>query len=357
EDFIRRGKELMPADSWVGFQSNGLLVDQDRADSLVRAGLDRICLSMDSVCPETFRAIREGGEVRDLENALSALMAAKNRHNSDLKVGIEFVLMRDNAHELPAALRWAAAKGASFAIVTHLLPYDQDHVSRIAYDANTDEAVEFFRPWRERAEREDIDFNVYYKTRWNFLRSPEEQRVVDFVTEIQADARSRELFFHMRNLLDRDEDWNAGLKGIFDEAESVARETGLDLNLPEAMPKSDRKCDFVDKGAAFISWDGGVHNCYFLWHRFNCYFSGRKKHVVPRPFGNLGETGIREIWNGEEFRTFRQDVLLHEYPFCSNCNLVPCEYIYAEEFEQDCFTNTVPCGDCFWCMGLFRCMQ
>ena len=33
------------------------------------------------------------------------------------------------------------------------------------------------------------------------------------------------------------------------------------------------------------------------------------------------------------------------------------EYIYAEEFEQDCFTNAVPCGDCFWCMGLFHCLQ
>jgi len=357
EDFIRRGKELMPANGWVGFQSNGLLVDQNRADSLVRAGLDRICLSLDSVCPETFREIREGGEVRDLENALSALLAAKKRHNSHLKVGIEFVLMRDNAHELPGALRWAVAKGVSFAIVTHLLPYDQDHVTRIAYDSNTDEAVEFFRPWRERAEREGIDFNVYYKVRWNFLRTTEEQRVVDFVTEIQADARSREIFFHLKNLLARDEEWNTNLGQIFEEAECVARETGLELSLPETTPKSDRKCDFVDKGGAFVSWDGGVHNCYFLWHRFNCYFSGRKKHVVPRPFGNLGERGIREIWNDAAFRTFRQEVLRHEYPFCSNCNLVPCEYIYAEEFEQDCFTNTVPCGDCFWCMGLFRCLQ
>ena len=357
EDFIRRAKELMPAGSWVGFQSNGLLLDNDRADSLVRAGLDRICLSMDSVCPETFREIREGGEVRDLENALFALQTAKKRHGTDLKAGIEFVLMRDNAHELPAALRWAATKGVSFAIITHLLPYDRHHVDRIAYDANTDEAVEFFRPWRERAEREGIDFNVYFKVRWNYLRSPEEQRVVDFVSEIQADARSREIFFHLKNLMARDERWIEDLGSIFREAEKVAKETGLELSLPEATPKSDRKCDFVDKGSAFVSWDGEVHNCYFLWHRFNCYFSGRKKYVNTRPFGNLSGRGIRDIWNDPVFVAFRRDVLLHEYPFCSNCNLVPCEYIYAEEFEQDCFTNTVPCGDCFWCMGLFRCMQ
>jgi len=77
ETFIRRARALMPVDAWIGFQSNGLLLDQARAVSLVEAGLDRICLSMDSVSPETFRKIREGGEVRDLESALAALRFAR----------------------------------------------------------------------------------------------------------------------------------------------------------------------------------------------------------------------------------------------------------------------------------------
>lgn len=356
EDFIRTAKSLMPRGGWVGFQSNGLLFDEARAASLVEAGLDRICLSLDSVCPDTFRKIREGGEVRDMENALSTLKTARKLHNSNMQVGLEFVLMRNNARELPAALRWAAAKGATFALVTHLLPYDSQHVARIAYDSNTDEAVAFFKPWKERADREGINLDTYFKVRWNYLRSTEEQRVVDFVSEIQTDARSREIFFHLKNLLARDEQWIEELGSIFEEAKKVSVETGIDLALPEITPKSDRKCDFVDKGGAFISWDGGVHNCYFLWHRFNCYFSGRKKYVNPRVFGNLAERGIRDIWNDPAFRSFRQEVLRHEYPFCSNCNLVPCEYMYAEEFEQDCFANKVPCGDCFWCMGLFRCL-
>ncbi|NVN92259.1 MAG: radical SAM protein, partial [Desulfuromonadales bacterium] len=35
EKFIRHAKALMPADSWVGFQSNGLLITLARAHSLV----------------------------------------------------------------------------------------------------------------------------------------------------------------------------------------------------------------------------------------------------------------------------------------------------------------------------------
>ncbi|MBI1920499.1 MAG: radical SAM/SPASM domain-containing protein [Geobacter sp.] len=357
DDFIRRAKALMPPHGWVGFQSNGLLINEKRADSLVEAGLDRICLSMDGVNPDTFREIRAGGEVGDLERALSALNNAKARSGSPLQIGLEFVVMRENARELPDALRWGAAKGVSFAIVSNLLPYDAEHVGRVAYDPNTDAAVEFFRPWKERAEREGIDLHRYFKLVWIFKRSAEEQRIVDFVDQMRGEARSREIFINLRNLLQRDEAWVDEIGNIFAEALRVAAETGIDLQLPEITPKSDRKCDFIDKGGAFVSWDGGVHSCYFLWHQFSCHFPDRKKYVKPRSFGRIIEHGIRDIWNAPEFRSFRQEVIRHEYPYCSNCSLVPCEYVYAEEFEQDCFANKVPCGDCFWCMGLFRCLQ
>jgi putative metalloenzyme radical SAM/SPASM domain maturase len=359
EDFIRKAKELMQAGSWVGFQSNGLLLDESRALSLVEAGLDRICLSLDAICPDTFRTIREGGEVEDLEQAFAALRTARTRYcDTNLKVGIEFVIMRDNIHQLPDVLRWSATRGVNFAIVTHLLPYDPEHVAKAAYDTNTDEAITLFEEWKKKADAEGIDMsNYFYVAFIKYLRTPEEQRMVDFVQQMMAEARKRDIFLHVKNLLGRDTALAEEVDRVFAEARKVAAETGLDLRLPEAAPRSDRRCDFVDQGGAFVSWDGGVHPCYFLWHKFKCYFSGRKKHVNPTVFGNLTEQGIEEIWNDTVFRAFRDEVVRHEYPFCTNCNLLPCEYLYTDEFEQDCYTNTVPCGDCFWCMGLFQCLQ
>lgn len=35
----------------IGFQSNGLLLDRSRADRLLAAGLDTVCLSLDSLEP------------------------------------------------------------------------------------------------------------------------------------------------------------------------------------------------------------------------------------------------------------------------------------------------------------------
>jgi putative metalloenzyme radical SAM/SPASM domain maturase len=359
DDFIRRAKELMPSGSWVGFQSNGLLLDEARASSLIEAGLDRLCLSLDAICPDTFRKIREGCEVDDLEGALMALRKAKNGANgARLRTGVEFVVMRDNIHQLPAVLRWAASRGADFAIVTHLLPYDRQHVADAAYESNTDQALKLFSEWKKRAEAEGIDMNRYLSVYFRkYLYTEEEQRSVDFVHRMMAEARARGIFFHVRNLLERDEALAEEVNMVFAEAKKVASETGLDLRLPGVAPSSDRRCEFVNNGGVFVSWDGSVHPCYFLWHRFACYFSGRKKIVNPKIFGNLEQRDIMEIWNDPAFRSFREEVIRHEYPFCTNCNMLPCYYLLAKEFEQDCFTNTIPCGDCFWCMELFQCLQ
>jgi len=359
EAFIRIGKESMPAGSWVGFQSNGLLLDEARALSLVQAGLDRICLSLDAICPDTFRKIREGGEVKDLEFAFTALNKARMRHpESRLQIGVEFVIMRENIHQLPDVLRWVSKLGVSFAIVSHLLPYDKEHVAQIAYDYNTREAIEHYLSWKKKGEEQGIDItNFFHVYHCKFIRTPEEQRMVDLVLQMIAEARERDIFLHWDNLTKRDVAMAEDLAETFEQAKAVAKETGLDLRLPGSSPKNERTCDFIDNGGVFVSWDGDVHPCYFLWHTFQCHFAGRRKYVNRNVFGNLDETGILEIWNDPKYRAFREEVLKHEYPFCSNCNLLPCEYIYCEEFEQDCYTNIVPCGDCFWCMGLFQCLS
>jgi putative metalloenzyme radical SAM/SPASM domain maturase len=381
EEFIRTAKEAMPQDSWVGFQSNGLLLNEKRALSLVEAGLDRICLSLDAICPDTFRKIREGGEVDDLEQAFAALRTARKTHpDSRLQVGVELVVMRDNLHQLPDVLRWSACQGANFAIVTHLLPYDFEQVSQSVFDSNMDRAIELYHAWKKRAESEGIDISQYFLVNfYKFFRTPEEQRVVDFVREMVAEARSHDIFLHVRNLIARDEALTEDVARVFDRAKAVAEEAGLDLKLPGVAPKAERRCDFIEGGSAMVSWDGAVHPCYFLWHRFQCHFSYWRKYVPglespwgsstalhftywrkyvnPRVFGTLNDRGILEIWNVPPFLSFREEVLRNEYPFCSNCNLVPCDYLAAEEFEKDCFDTTVPCGDCFWGLGIFNCLQ
>jgi putative metalloenzyme radical SAM/SPASM domain maturase len=358
DDFIRRAKSLMPQESWVGFQSNGLLLSNARAISLLEAGLDRICLSIDSVSPETFRKVREGGELEAVSKAFSALAAAKSRTNRpDVQVGAEFVVMQSNLQELPAALRWAAGRGATFAIVTHVLPYDASHAGEAVYGTSTDEAVALFREWKRDAEREGLDIRRYFALAGRYSKTPEEQRLIRMVDTLKAEAEKRGIFLDLKKLFHMDETLSDEVAAVFQEAEDVALQTGLDLRLPDIALKEKRQCGFVEDGGAFVSWEGKVSPCYFLWHRYSCFAAGWDQQVQAKVFGSVAEQGILEIWNSKAFRSFREDVIAYDYPYCSSCSLAPCDYVQSESFEQDCHIRNVPCGACLWCMGVFQCMK
>jgi len=356
EKFIEGAKGLMPEGSWVGFQTNGMLLNGTRATSLVEAGLDRICLSMDAVSPDSFRSIRNGGEMSGLESALSALNRVRDGRR-DIRIGIEFVLMRDNVQELPSVLRWAGRRGAAFALVTQLLPYHKSLAGRTAYDTNTSDAISVYELWKAKALKEGVDIRRYFDIFMKFSKTPGEQKVLSFIERMKEEADARGITLHLERLLRRDEEWFRSVEEVFEEARRIAQEEGIELTLPGTAPCNTRKCEFVEADGAFISWDGDVHPCYFLWHRYRCYVGGLDKQVRPWVFGNLQDKDIMEIWNGPLYRDFRENVLRYQFPFCFDCGFALCDYVQGEDFEQDCYIQSVPCGACLWCTGLFRCLQ
>ncbi len=358
ETFIRSAKKLMPATGWIGFQSNGVLVTRNRALSLIDAGLDKICISVDAIAPEQFKKLREGGDVDAVDMALSALNEAKRLCNRpEVTIGIEFVAMRSNISELPATLDWAASRGASFAIVTHVLPYDELHAHEAVFCNITDQALALYNLWRRKAIAAGIDIQRYSEVRWKYTRTPEEQAVVDMVEAMKADAEKQDIMLDMKKLLQLEHQRVDEITEIFAAAEAMATRTGLDLRLPEIALKEQRKCSFVEEGSAFVSWNGDVSPCYFLWHRYECFASGWTQTVTPKVFGNLAGQDMMQIWNNPEFSSFRRDVLAYDYPSCASCGLAPCDYVQTDEFQQDCHIRNVPCGSCLWCMGVFQCLR
>ena len=358
ETFVRRAKQLMPPGSWVGFQSNGLLLTAERALALARAGLDRICLSVDASTPEIFSRMRQGGELPAIENAFAALQRAKERTGrNDLRVGAEVVVMRDNLSVLPATLEWAAQRGASFAIVTHLLPYEGNQAGQAAYLSCTDAAIEHFQQWQARARKEGVALERYFEILFKFAKNREEQRIIDFVERMKAAAADQDLFLDLSKLFSFDPAWKDHVEEVFDQARQVAARNALDLALPQVVPRDERCCPFVDDGGLFVSWRGELHPCYFLWHHYNCFASGWQQPVRPRVFGSLDRDDVLAIWNDPAFRAFRQNVLEDDYPSCISCRLAPCDYVQTEEFEQDCHVKSEPCGSCLWCMGVFQCLR
>lgn len=358
ESFIARARKLMPSDGWIGFQTNGLLMTKLRAIALVDAGLDKVCISIDAISPEQFKKMREGGEVDAIEMALSALNSARTLCNRpEVKIGIEFVAMRSNISGLPETLEWAAGRGASFAIITHVLPYDEQHAHEALYCNISDKTIELYNSWRRTAIKAGIDIQRYAEVRWKYSRTKDEQAVVNMVDAMKDAAEQQGIMLDMNKLLRVEERRLEEIGEIFKAAEAVAQRTGMELRLPGIALKEQRKCSFVEEGSAFVSWSGDISPCYFLWHRYECFASGWNQTVKPKVFGNIWEQDIVQIWQNQEFTNFRNDVLAYDYPSCSSCGLAPCDYVQTEEFEQDCHIRSVPCGSCLWCTGVFQCLR
>jgi MoaA/NifB/PqqE/SkfB family radical SAM enzyme len=132
----------------------------------------------------------------------------------------------------------------------------------------------------------------------------------------------------------------------------------MSLTLPTVAPSRDRRCEFVEGGGSFVSWDGQVHPCYFLWHRYECHVAGLAKRVQPLSFGRLSpDADVVALWNEAAPRRFREGVLRYDFPFCYDCSVALCDYVQDGEFTQDCHVSSVPCGSCLWCTGLFHCLQ
>jgi tungsten cofactor oxidoreducase radical SAM maturase len=119
--------------------TNGTLLDQNLAEELINIGLDRMIVSIDSVHPKLFGDIRRGANLDIVLNNVRRLNEIKQRRQSKHPtIGIEFVAMRRNVHEVSDLPRFGSFLSASFIIVTNLLPHNEDMAEEILYDGRAE---------------------------------------------------------------------------------------------------------------------------------------------------------------------------------------------------------------------------
>lgn len=93
--------------------TNGLLLTEARARRLVELPLDRLSVSTDAATQETYARIR-GGDLPTLVRNVGRVRDLKRELGSDRpEIRINFVVMRTNLHELPAAVDMAHRLGAT----------------------------------------------------------------------------------------------------------------------------------------------------------------------------------------------------------------------------------------------------
>jgi len=117
----------------VTLGSNGLLLTPRISKALVQLGVDRLVVSVDGVKPETYEEVR-GADLSQVLKNLRSLNDAKYELGSlTPALGIEFVALKSNIHELPSLIGLASHLNASRVLVSNVLPYNEEMRAEILY--------------------------------------------------------------------------------------------------------------------------------------------------------------------------------------------------------------------------------
>ena len=296
----------------VELLTNGTLLTEPMIHGILDAGLSKLWISIDDL--ETDSSINAASDSSDPEHSghnhsgkvlsnIRTLNRIRQKSTNGISLGITFVAMKSNVHQLSKL---------PFFIAQHLV--DEVNVSNIS---PTDEASQE---------------ELLYTGLVNMYTGPGKGSVLPTVRLPFFDMNIPEAADGIRNLM-RKQNFN-----LYFNDQPVLRKTGY--------------CKFVREGMTFVRADGKVSPCMALLHNGYTYMHNIRRKITHCSFGNVKEQPLAEIWNSKEYKTFRRKFDDFDFASCLYCG--HCE-LFAEN-QEDCIGNTHPaCGGCLWAEGVLSC--
>ena len=357
---IRSARLRLPATASIGFQSNGFLLDPKFAQDLIEAGLNTLCLSVDNMPGSTVNNNHSSGEhsFNAVQKAVLGLVEARVKTDSNLKIGLEIVLHQENVRELPALVNWAADNHVDYIITTHLIQYGNTTGDINLFNPNSSDAVLLFNKYKQRASSQGIDIATSQASYQKYAGTRSNNLELHFFEEMRQEAKSKDIRLNLRGLITQNNYKFDDVQNVFHQARSIAKTRNIDLFLPPLQALNQRSCIFMTDGATFISSNGDVMSCHFLWHTYSCQMLNETINIKKRVFGNISRQPLEEIWQGREYAFFRKEAEQCDYSPCWSCSQGPCSTIVNgdNDYANDCFGSLVPCGHCQWNLGGIRCL-
>ena len=349
--FIQNARKHMK-NREISFQSNGLLLTEQRAESLLHAGLSSICLSVDLLDKQdgehSFIAINK---------AVSILEKSRSKNNPNFKIGLETVVSTTNYTAIPELIRWACDNKIDYVLVSHLIRYDEGSENADLFNPNSHSSVFLYEKYKKRAEREGINFDDAQK-RYRISYDVELSKTeTSLFKDLRDEAHKLDIRMNIPNLIERDKACQ-GVEHYFHQAQDIADKHGLTLDLPPLHALDERRCKFMEDKAVCITAEGEVTPCHYLWHTYSCRVHQEEVKVQKRSFGHLENMSLQEIWQTPSYKAFRKEAQEYQYTHCWNCTQGPCPDLVSADTDlgHDCYGSNVPCGHCQWNLGGVRCL-
>lgn len=123
-----------PAEKYLS--TNGILLDEKTAEMLVRGGLYYLTISFGGMTRESFKTAHQVDKLDQVTRNIEWLNGLKDRLGVEHpRLRLVFVTWKDNAHELPEAVRYAHRHKFSEGIkITYLKSYTDDLIDQLPYD-------------------------------------------------------------------------------------------------------------------------------------------------------------------------------------------------------------------------------
>ena len=295
----------------VELLTNGTLLTEQMIQGILDAGLTKLWISIDDL--ETDSSINANNNTGGAHSGhnhsglvlsnIRMLNKIRQKSLSSISLGITFVAMKSNVHQLAKL---------PFFIAQHLV--DEVNVSNIS---PTDEASQN---------------ELLYTSLVNMYTGPGKGSVLPTVQLPFFDLNIPEAADGITQLM-RKQNFN-----LYFNDQPVLRKTGY--------------CKFVQEGMTFVRADGKVCPCMALLHNGYTYIHNIRRKITHCSFGNIKEQPLAEIWGSKEYKTFRKK--FEEFTFASCLYCGHCELF--EENQEDCIGNTHPaCGGCLWAEGVLSC--
>ena len=294
----------------VELVTNGTLLTEKTIRELLKAGVTRIWVSIDELY-ENYGKIQIGSDFGLVQENLKTFNEL--RAGSNVRLGMTAVVMRDNIASLRRIREFAEHFEADDLNLSHIIPNRPEDIEQALW------------PMCDVAAIKAVTDKIGYI--WRF-------EGIDLGTEIPMFKFSK----RYKDLLFPDE-------RSLQEAELFSWKG-------KPVTRRVNWCRFIEEGHCFIRWDGDVSPCMGLLHTADTYLNDHKRRIWHHSFGNICEQSLSEIWNSEEYRSFRRRVHEFQYAPCLFCG--GCEQL--KENKADCVGSIGPtCGGCLWGQGFAVC--
>lgn len=357
-DMVRVAREYLPKDSELMFSTNGTLLSPSIADKVVgEKGATEVFFSIDAYDANTLKEIRAGVDADVVFRNLLSLAKHPKHASGELRLGVEAVAMADNFQDLPQLIKAVGEWGVEKVMVTHVAPFSKEVFEKAVYLTISQAAYELMKPFAEEGWEfvKNICYEAYGEHFLGFERRARKRH-----EEMWNEALKRgywinlPLFLESLHKLPLFEE----VEKAFSEAERIAREYGVELELPSPFPDArSRSCPYVEKEAAFVRCDGMVSPCAEFAYAHPLWVNAHHKEVYEVFFGDLRTSSLEEVWDSPAYASFRElrKRFSQNIPWCGDCVYSSLDCWYVRNNLRDCMLNEPSCSECLYSVDLARC--